>query len=207
MNMFSDLGLFLLSVGGISLSGVALPGPLTAATIAKGFNNKNAGIMIGVGHGLVELPIILLIYFGFSPFITYPPLTKIIGVLGGIMLVFMGYMILRSLGKKLGQAADLPANSFVTGVIMTGTNPYFYLWWATIGAALILGSIRFGILGLIAFLLIHWLCDIGWEQLVSLSVFKTRHLWTTNVRQLVFVVCAIFLMGFGVWFGVSVFIS
>lgn len=205
--MFSDIGLFILSVIGISLSGVILPGPLTAATIAKGFNDKNAGIMIGVGHGLVELPIILLIYFGFATFITYPLVAKIVGVLGGLMLIFLGFMLLRSLGKKLGQAADLPSNPFMTGIIMTGTNPYFYLWWTTIGMALIFGSTRFGIAGLIIFLVIHWICDIGWEQVVSFTVFKTRHLWTTNVRQLVFVVCAIFLMGFGVWFGVSVFVS
>jgi threonine/homoserine/homoserine lactone efflux protein len=205
--MFSDLGFFLLSVVGISLSGVVLPGPLTAATITKGFNNKNAGFMIGIGHVLVELPIILLIYFGFGGFITLPLVSKIIGVLGGLMLIFLGFMLLRSLGKGMGQVADLPSNSFVTGIIMTGTNPYFYLWWTTIGMAMILGTIRFGILGLLAFLAIHWICDIGWEQVVSLTVFKTRHLWTANVRQLVFVVCAIFLLGFGLWFAVSVFVS
>lgn len=205
--MTSNFSIFLLSVIGVSLSGVMLPGPLTAATITKGFNEKNAGILIGIGHSIVELPIILLIYFGFTRFITYPLVAQIIGILGGLMLIFMGFMILRSLGKGQGVVADLPSNALLTGIIMTGTNPYFYLWWTTIGMALISGSVQFGITGLLLFLIVHWICDIGWEQIVSLSVFKTRHLWTNNVRQLVFVVCAIFLIGFGVWFGISVFIS
>ena len=59
--MTQNLWLFLLSAAGISLSGVMLPGPLTAATIAKGYNDKNAGVMIGIGHGIVEIPIIALI--------------------------------------------------------------------------------------------------------------------------------------------------
>jgi threonine/homoserine/homoserine lactone efflux protein len=184
-----------------------LPGPLTAATITKGFNNKNAGLLIGLGHAIVELPIILLIYFGFARLITYPPVAQIIGVVGGLMLIFLGFMILRSLGKKLGTAADLPSNSLVTGIIMTCTNPYFFLWWTTIGVALISGAVQFGIVGLIVFIIVHWLCDIGWEQIVSVTVYKTRHLWTSNIRHVVFVVCAIFLIGFGIWFGISAFIS
>jgi threonine/homoserine/homoserine lactone efflux protein len=202
----ANFALFLVSVAGISLSGVMIPGPLTAATVAKGFNDKNAGLMIGLGHGLVELPIIMLIYFGFASFITAPGVEKIIGVIGGIFLIFMGYMIMRSLGIKLGQAADLPANALLTGVVMTGANPYFYLWWATIGMALVATTAQFGIAGLLVFIVVHWLCDIGWEQFVSLTVYRTRHLWTSNARHVVFIVCAIILMGFGAWFCISVFV-
>ncbi len=204
--MTANFALFLISVAGISLSGVMIPGPLTAATIAKGFNDKNAGLMIGLGHGLVELPIIMLIYFGFASFITAPGVEKIIGVIGGVFLIFMGYMIMRSLGMKLGQAADLPSNALLTGVVMTGANPYFYLWWATIGMALVASTAQFGIAGLLVFVVVHWLCDIGWEQFVSLTVYRTRHLWTSNVRHAVFIVCAIILMGFGAWFCISVFL-
>jgi threonine/homoserine/homoserine lactone efflux protein len=203
--MTSSFGLFLLSAVGISLSGVMLPGPLTAATITKGYNDQNAGFFIGVGHGIIEIPIIALIYFGFGSFISSPEVKKVIGILGGLVLLFMGWMILRSLGKKQGNSADLPYKPLVTGIIMTGANPYFFLWWATVGLALISGAIQFGVIGLVAFVGIHWLCDIGWEQVISLTVFKTKKFWTIKVRKIVFGVCALVLMGFGIWFGISVF--
>lgn len=204
--MTTSLGLFLLSAAGISLSGVMLPGPLTAATIAKGYRDRNAGILIALGHGVVELPLMALVYFGFAYFFTSPDVKKIIGVAGGLMLIFMGLMVFRSTRKTADEVADFPYNSLITGIIMTGANPYFFLWWATIGIALIAGAVEFGIYGLILFAVVHWLCDAVWEQFVSMSVFKTRHLWTQKVQKIVFGICALVLIGFGGWFCFSVFL-
>jgi threonine/homoserine/homoserine lactone efflux protein len=202
----AGFGLFLLSAIGISLSGVIAPGPLTAATITKGYNDKYAGTFIALGHAIIELPLMALIYFGFSQFLASPEVKKIIGVIGGLLLVFMGVMLFRTMNKSIGEAGgDLPSNSFTTGIILTGANPYFLLWWATIGIALIYGAAEFGIYGLIIFAIVHWLCDLFWEQLVSFTVFKTRHLWTPKVQKVVFGICALVLIGFGIWFCISVF--
>ena len=204
--MTASLGLFLLSAAGISLSGVMMPGPLTAATIAKGYREQNAGIFMALGHAVIELPLMALIYFGFAHFFASPEVKKVIGLAGGLMLVFMGLMVLRSFRKNVGEAADLPYNSFVTGIVLTGANPYFFLWWATIGIALIVTAAQFGIWGLVAFAVVHWSCDLVWEQFVSMSVFRTRHMWTKKVQRIVFGICALALVGFGVWFCVSVFV-
>jgi threonine/homoserine/homoserine lactone efflux protein len=204
--MTASLGLFLLSAAGISLSGVMMPGPLTAGTIAKGYREQNAGIFIALGHAVIELPLIALIYFGFAHFFASPEVKKVVGLAGGLMLIFMGLMVLRSFGKNVGEAADLPSNSLVTGIVLTGANPYFFLWWATIGIALIVTAAEFGIWGLIAFGVVHWSCDLAWQQIVSVSVFRTKHLWTQKVQRIVFGICALALVGFGVWFCVSVFI-
>ena len=204
--MTENLGLFLFWAAGISLSGVMIPGPLTAATIAKGYREQNAGIFIALGHLVIELPLMALIYFGFAQFFASPQVKMVIGVAGGLMLIFMGAMVVRGMRKNLGEAPDLPYNSFVTGIVMTGANPYFFLWWATIGIALIITAAGFGIWGLVAFVVVHWLCDLVWEQIVSMSVFRTRHLWTRKVQLIVFGICALALVGFGVWFGVSVFV-
>ncbi len=203
--MTANLGLFLLSAAGISLSGVMLPGPLTAATIAKGYQDKNAGILIALGHAVIEFPLMALVYFGFAHFLTSSETKRVVGLAGGLMLVFLGLMMLRAIRKAPGEAADLPYNSFVTGIIMTGGNPYFFLWWATIGVALIANAADFGIWGLLLFAVVHWSCDLVWEQFISMSVFKTRHLWTQKVQRIVFGICALVLVGFGAWFCLSVF--
>jgi threonine/homoserine/homoserine lactone efflux protein len=115
-------------------------------------------------------------------------------------------MVLRNIKKARSEVADLPYNSLVTGIMMTGANPYFFLWWATIGIALIVTAAQFGIWGLIIFAVVHWSCDLVWEQIVSMSVFRTRHLWTQKVQRIVFGICALVLVGFGIWFCVSVFV-
>jgi len=203
--MTANLGLFLLSAAGISLSGVMMPGPLTAATIAKGYQDKNAGILVALGHAVIEFPLMAIVYFGFAHFFTSPEAKRVVGLAGGLMLLFLGLMMLRTIRKAPGEAADLPYNSFITGIIMTGGNPYFYLWWATIGVALIATAADFGVYGLLLFAVVHWSCDLVWEQFVSVSVFKTRHLWTQKVQRIVFGVCALVLVGFGAWFCLSVF--
>ncbi len=203
--MTASLGLFLLSAAGISLSGVMAPGPVTAAIITKGYRDKNAGISIALGHAVIELPLIALIYFGFAHYITSPEVKRFIGLAGGLMLIFMGSIMFRTMGRTVGEAADLPYNSLVTGIVTTGANPYFFIWWATIGVALIASATEWGIYGLLIFAVVHWTCDLVWNQFVSLTVFKTKHLWTLKVQKVVFSICALILVGFGAWFCLSVF--
>lgn len=201
----NELAIFLFSVIGVSLSGVMLPGPLTAATIARGYREQNAGAKIALGHAAVEIPIILLIYLGFAYFLTSPEIKRGVGVAGGLTLIFMGVMLVRMItGKRLDlSSADLPYGSFATGIFMTGGNPYFFLWWATVGSALVLRATDFGALGLALFMVIHWTCDLCWEQFISVSTYRSRHLWTPRVQRVIFGVCATVLIGFGTWFGLS----
>jgi len=204
--MTQNLWLFLLSAAGISLSGVMLPGPLTAATIAKGYDDRNAGVMIGIGHGIIEIPIIALIYFGFASYLDDPVVKTVSGLAGGALLVVMGLLIFFTFKKPVEGGAVMPYSPLVTGMVMTGGNPYIYLWWATIGVALITGAVTFGIAGLVLFTVVHLACDISWDQIVSMTVFRTRHLWTPKVQKIVFSICALVLIGFGILYGISVFL-
>ena len=116
------------------------------------------------------------------------------------MLLYMGLQMLSALRKGYGQPKDLPYPSVVAGIITTGANPYFFLWWATIGAALVIGASRFGSVGLFLFALSHWLCDFIWGLLISVTVFKSKGLWSRKVQNMVFGACAAGLVLFGAWF-------
>jgi threonine/homoserine/homoserine lactone efflux protein len=205
--MTASFWLFILSTVGISLSGVMLPGPLTAATIASGYRDKNAGLMIGLGHGIIEIPIIALVYFGFANYLSIPIVRQTTGVAGGLLLVVMGLLIFFTFKKPIDGTEKLSYSPLVTGMVMTGGNPYFLLWWATIGVALITTAVTFGLFGLVVFTVLHLACDIGWDQFLSMTVFKTKHLWTPKVQKVVFSICAAVLVGFGIYFGVSVFLT
>jgi len=208
--METSLGLFLLSAAGISLTGVMLPGPMTAATIAKGYSDKHAGAWIAAGHAVVEVPIIAVIYaviyFGFDHFIDSPQVKMGIYLAGGLMLLYLGFRMFRATHETLGAVGGLPASSLVTGIVITGTNPAFYMWWATAGAVLITGAARFGLVGVILLAVVHLPCDLVWSEFLSIGTFGSRRWWTQKVQRIVFGVCALVLVGFGVWFCLSAFL-
>lgn len=198
--METSLGLFLLSVIGISLTGAMLPGPMTAATIAKGYGSKNAGALIAVGHGVIELPLIAAIYLGVGHFLGLPLVVSIIYIAGGVALFYLGFRMFRTASDAPGEVGGLPRNSMVTGIVVTATNPAFYVWWITIGAALITGAALFGVIGVVLLTVVHWPCDLIWSEFLSLGTFKSRKWWTGRVPRIVFSICALILIGFGVWF-------
>jgi threonine/homoserine/homoserine lactone efflux protein len=204
--MQSSLGLFLLSAVGVSLTGVMLPGPMTAATIAKGYGEKHAGARIAAGHAVIEIPLIAAVYFGLGRFIGSPRVETAIYLAGGLMLLYLGFRMFRATHGTVGVASGLPARSLVTGIVITGTNPAFYIWWATVGAVLVSGAARFGLIGVILFAVVHWPCDLAWSEFLSVSTYESRRWWTQRVQRIVFSVCALVLAGFGVWFCLSAFL-
>jgi len=203
--METSLGLFLLSAAGISLTGVMLPGPLTAATIVKGYSDKHAGAWIAAGHAVIEIPLIAVIYF-VGHFIDSPQVEMGIYLVGGLMLLYLGFRMFRATGDAPGVVGGLPASSLITGIVITGTNPAFYIWWATVGVALVSGAAKFGPVGVILFTLVHLPCDLAWSEFLSIGTFESRRWWTQKVRRVVFSVCASILAGFGVWFCLSAFL-
>jgi threonine/homoserine/homoserine lactone efflux protein len=203
------LGQFLLMAAGISLTGVMFPGPMTAATIAKGYSDRHAGVWIAAGHAVVEIPLIAVmaaIYFGSGSLASSPQVERVIYVVGGLMLLYLGFRMFRANRVTPGAAGGLPASSFVTGLVITGTNPSFYIWWVTAGAVLIAGAARFGLIGVILLVVVHLPSDFMWSEFLSVGTFESRRWWTQKVQRIVFSVCALILAGFGVWFCLSAFL-
>jgi threonine/homoserine/homoserine lactone efflux protein len=194
------LFLFLLSVVGISLSGVMMPGPVLAVTVVKAYNSQRAGSLVALGHGIIEFPLMGLIYFGFVEFLKLNLVKLFVGIFGGIILIYMGISMIKIHTSPIDKDSRLPYNSVISGIITTAFNPYFFLWWASVGAALIMKSLIFGLIGFILFAVIHWLCDLGWYSIVSLTVYRTHHLWNKKLQEVMFNVCGLALFGFGIWF-------
>ena len=194
---------FLLSVVVISLSGVMMPGPLLAVTVAKSYKSQFTGVQIAAGHALVEIPLILLIYFGLGRFFQHELVQLTLSLLGGAVLVWLGIGMFRARTRVVETGRDLPYNSVVAGVVTSILNPFFMLWWATIGSMLIMTSLNFGITGFALFIPVHWLCDLVWLSFVSILVYRTRSLWGRKLQEGLFITCGLLLIGFGIWFVVS----
>jgi len=74
----------------ISLSGVMAPGPITAVSIGKGNESSHAGALIAIGHGVVEFPLMIFIFYGFGYLLNLIYIKVLIGIIGGLFLLFMG---------------------------------------------------------------------------------------------------------------------
>ena len=191
------------SVVVISFTGVMMPGPMFAVTLAKSYKSPWAGAQISLGHAVIEVPLILIIYFGFAQFFQNSIVQFVLSVLGGGMILWLGISMFRARAEVVRKGKDLPYNAFTAGILTSGFNPFFLLWWATIGSMLIMKFLAFGATGLAAFIIVHWLCDLLWLSFVSVLIYRTHALWGRKLQEWVFISCSLLLAGFGVWFMVS----
>ncbi len=189
---------FLITVFVISLSGVLAPGPVTTAAIAIGSRNKFAGLLIGIGHVIIELPVIILLIFGVGGFIQLKWFQIIVGFLGGLVLIVMAVQLFLSIKKLQPQRPTAPAASPVmTGIVLSISNPYFLLWWAAVGLNLVTQAKSLGIWALILFTLVHWFCDCVWLEILSYASFKGTKLFGLKGQKIMLAVCAVALLFFG----------
>lgn len=193
----------LLSVVVISLSGVMMPGPMFAVTLAKSFKSPFAGARIALGHAVVEVPVILLIYFGFAQIFEDNLVQIVLSLAGGAMIVWLGVAMFRARARVVREGKDLSYSAFTAGIITSGLNPFFLLWWATVGSLLVVRFLEFGLGGLAIFTISHWLVDLVWLSFVSVLVYRTHRFWGKRFQEGVFIATSLLLVGFGVWFMVS----
>ena len=193
----------LLSLVVISFSGVLMPGPMFAVAVAKSYKSPWAGTYVALGHAVIEVPLILLIYFGFAQFFQNSIVQIVLSILGGGMIIWLGISMFRARSEIVQGGRDLPYNAFAAGIIMTVLNPFFFIWWAAIGSMLIMKFLDFGTTGLIIFIVAHWLFDLVWLSFVSILIYRTHSLWGSRLQEWLFIACSLLLVGFGGWFIVS----
>lgn len=192
-----------------ALSGALMPGPLLTVTISqsarKGFW---AGPLLMVGHGLLELALVAALVAAFSTgrsqLLLKPIVTGFIGLVGGAILIWMAIGMLRSLSSLCLQSdreASAGGNRLIwTGIVVSLANPYWSLWWTTIGLSFIISAFRAGVAGIAVFYLGHILADVAWYSLMAWSIAKgRRYLNDAHYRGLIGT-CAGFLIVLGVSF-------
>ncbi len=192
---------FLFQVVVISLSGVMAPGPVTAAAIAMGARSRYAGAFIAIGHGIIEVPLMILIMLGMGTLLKSTNTQMVIGLAGGAFLLVMAIQMLISLNAA-GNPRDKYTRSrpILAGLILSAGNPLFLLWWATVGLALATSAAQLGIWVFALFAVVHWLCDCVWLGALSWASFKGTKLLGGKSQRVVLMICSVALFFFGLFF-------
>ena len=165
MNVF-DFGVEIIAV---SASGVLAPGPLFFMNLLYGAHvGTRSGLKVAYGHTIVELPLIILLAVGLFTFDAARRYSGTIGLIGGIAMLTIAGLQIRSIIRKKSAytaARDLAGSKgpFIAGIILSALNPFFLMWWFTVGLKLIVDSAAFGLgTGLAILFALHIWMDYAW---------------------------------------------
>jgi len=197
--LFGFLGLVII----ISASGVMSPGPLFAANVMYGLREgKISGIKMAVGHTIVEFPLILLLGIGFFSIENIPEIRTAITILGAIGLFGFAILQIRTITKKeFNIETKSKQGPLVAGIFLSALNPFFIIWWLTIGLVLISESIQsFGFIGIVILFLFHIWMDYVWLFTIATFSSKARNYLSKRNFKMVIVGLSIILIYFGIDF-------
>ena len=194
----------------IALSGAMMPGPVLAITISESARSGFwAGPKIILGHGILELALVTALALGLSRFITSDLVSAIIGLIGGGILLAMGVVVVRrgrgnvtiptAASSEVGRSSKV----ILSGILGSISNPYWFIWWITLGTVYLLWALSLGIAGVASFFTGHILADLGWYALVAFIVATGRKVMNDRVYRGLLVICGLALLALGVYFILS----
>lgn len=181
-----------------------MPGPLLAAVIGetsrKGFAS---GPLLTLGHCLLELFLIAALLLGLAPYLRKQGVFAAIALSGAVILLWMAFTMFRSLPTLSLSRKPIAArqgNLIFTGMVLSATSPYWFIWWATIGFGYILHSHQFGAAGLASFFSGHLIADLLWYSGVAGAVAGGRRFLSDRLYRGIIGCCASFLVLFAGYF-------
>ena len=209
MNTFE----FAIEVIFLSASGVLSPGPLFFANLIYGSRQGfRGGIKMASGHTIIELPIILMLSFGLFHFSVTSGAHNAIGLLGGMAIIIFSMLQIRSVvirkknnmnpGNLIERTKySLSDKPILNGMIFSLLNPFFIVWWFTVGLKIISDSISiFGIvLGGLAVFIFHIWMDYVWLGGTSFLVQKGISILDVRFYNIFLLGLSVLLVIFGLY--------
>lgn len=192
----------------VGLSGAMMPGPLLTVTIAESARRGfKAGPLIVLGHAILELALIIALLAGLSFYLKKPLVTNIISIVGGAFLLFIGLNMIRDVlaGRATleGSGNDVKGvnmHPVMAGILVSVSNPFWIVWWATIGLTYLTMALKSGVMGITSFFSGHIMADLLWYSLVAAAIAGGRRFIKLQVYQGIIMLCGLFLIGLGGYF-------
>jgi threonine/homoserine/homoserine lactone efflux protein len=190
---------------GVGLSGALMPGPVLTVTIAEATKRGFwAGPLIVLGHGIIELALFIALVLGLGGLLKHDLVFGLVGVGGAMVLIWMGVGMVRK-AKEATLQLDLKegerSRPVLAGLLTSISNPYFIIWWATIGLSYIALSQPYGIMGLGAFYSGHIMADVVWYFAVAAAVTVGKKIMTDHTYRWIIGLCGGFLVCLALYFG------
>lgn len=190
----------------LGFSGAMMPGPLLTYTVKQSLTSgPKSGFIIIMGHALLEILTIALIFLGLDIVLKSQAVQIAIGLLGGALLIYLGAdMVMQAVKNKVSvsvsEGKSAGKSMFFSGMVLTLSNPYFFIWWAIIGLGFIIEAYKtMGYLGVAVYFLGHCFADTLWYTLISTVVGTTRRFIKATLYRII-IAC---LGGLVIFFGLN----
>jgi len=186
----------------ISASGVMAPGPLFAANIAHGLKDgAKSGIKIAIGHTIVELPLVILLGIGVFSLELFPEFRTVISILGAITLFVFAAIQIKTIFRNKKSTTNLKQRPLVSGILLSALNPFFIIWWLTIGFKLISDAMLiWAFSGILILFALHIWMDFAWLGAISYLASKSAKILSNKNYKIIMIGLSIILVYFGITF-------
>ncbi len=194
---------FAVVVIAISASGVMAPGPLFAANVSYGLRDgAKSGIKMAVGHSIVEFPLVILLGIGVFSLEIFPEFRTLISIFGAITL--FGFAILQIktvLQNKRNHSLKPKHGPLISGITFSALNPFFIIWWVTIGFKLISDAMLiWAFTGIIVVFFLHIWMDFAWMGGISFLASKSTRILSNRNYKALMIGLSLMLIYFGITF-------
>ncbi|MEM2897628.1 MAG: LysE family transporter [Candidatus Bathyarchaeia archaeon] len=208
-----DLLEFFITVSLISASGALAPGPLFFSTISVGMKKGSmAGLRVSIGHTAVEFPLVILIAFGLGKVLSLAYIKTLLGIIGGVAIILLGILEIKNSIKSLYENMSVHAelidrknlknfDPFLIGLTLSLFNPFFLLWWATVGLVLIAEALEFlAFYGILIMYVFHVWIDYAWLIFITLLAYRVERILNSRAYYAILALLGFILVSLGINF-------
>lgn len=202
------IGIFLTSFL-VGFSGASSPGPmLTMVLTQSSIKGWLEAVKIVSGHAILEGILVILLLIGLQPFLQNVIFLKSFTFVGSLFLIYMGFGLLRSIIRKdidIKQSSPVKIPSLISGILVSLSNPYWLIWWITIGVSFLSQAKNFLVLGVLSFYLGHILSDYVWYIFIGFVGQGLSLPFWKKIYEFILTLASVVLLIFGFYFLIYVF--
>ena len=164
----------------LGLSAGWSPGPLLTLVITETLRSGIvAGLRLAAAPLITDAPIILVALILMPHLNALPTLMGLVTLAGAAFITWMAIESLRF--KEETQDLPRPPASIWRGVIANALNPSPYLFWFTVGGALVLRTADKNPRAAVVFILVFYTCLVGSKMVLAFTVGRYRRFLTSRL--------------------------
>ena len=177
----------------LGLSAGLSPGPLFMLVVTQTLRHgAREGVKVAVAPLLTDLPIILVALLVLARLSEFNTVLGVLSLAGGLYILYIAYESTR-VGPLDLETVPGQAQSLRKGVLVNALNPHPYLFWATVGAPLVITSHGKHRLAPALFFLCFYTSLVGSKMLLAVIAGRSKAFLKGRAYLLVMRVLAVLL--------------
>ncbi len=150
------------------------PGPLLALVISETIQHGiRSGARVALAPIVTDLPIIILTCFILSKLSGFHTILGIIALVGGCVILYMGYECMRTKRVALDLGGIKP-KSLTKGILANALSPHPYLFWFSVGAPTMTKAMQQHIGAPLAFVVGFYVFLVGSKIVLAVLVGQSK---------------------------------